>query len=94
MMLTKLSRSTLKLVRLSMSSRPWIITITCHFVTTGADEGAQKKQEGGEEEARGGGAEGGLRGLGRHGRHDGVLRIRRVQKELRNRLTGVLIKSY
>ena len=54
----------------------------------GADERAQKEQKGGEEEARGGGEAGGLRRLGRHGRHDGILGIRGLQKELRSRLIG------
>ena len=55
---------------------------------TGADEGAQTDQESGKEEARGGGAEGGLRRLRRHGRHDGILGVRGLQKELRSRLIG------
>ena len=53
---------------------------------TGAYEGAQTEQKGREEEARGGGAEGGLRRLRRHGRHDGILGVRGLQKELRSRL--------
>ena len=59
---------------------------------TGAHEGAQTEQESGKKEARGGGETGGLRRLRRHGRHDGILGVRGLQKELRSRLIGILDK--